>query len=259
MRLFSMLCAGFISLGLLGSPAQSAEFSDSQKTEIEKIVVDYLLENPDLMRKVFGILQKQDEERAMAAQHAQAQKAKLTLTEKKDLIFNAKGDAVVGNAEGDVTMVEFLDYNCGFCKRAFANMLELMEKDKKLRIVIKEWPVLGPPSMEAGLVAVAVQKTDPSKYWDFHKGMMTLRGLANKESALRVAEKVGLDRTKLEKLVDDPATLDPIKASYALAEELGLTGTPAYVIGEELIPGAVDTSVLRDKIKLARDCGSTSC
>ncbi len=257
MRLKTMLSSGLLALGLFASPliapaANAAEFNTDQKAEIEKIMVDYLLENPDVIRKVFGLLREQDAKREQAAASERAEKAKLVLVNKKAEVFNSDLDPVVGNAKGDVTMVEFLDYNCGYCKRAFSNMLTLMEKDKNLRIVIKEWPVLGPQSVEASLVAVAVQKTDPSKYWDFHKGMMTLRGQANKETALRVAEKVGLERAKLEALMDDKETLKPIEAAYALADELGLTGTPAYVVGEELIPGFVPVKTLETMIEVAR-------
>ncbi|SNZ08010.1 DsbA family protein [Cohaesibacter gelatinilyticus] len=257
MRFKTMFTSGLLAFGLLASPitqpaASATEFSTDQKAEIEKIMVDYLLENPDVIRKVFGLLREQDAKREQAAATERAEKAKLVLASKKTEIFNSDLDPVVGNANGDVTMVEFLDYNCGYCKRAFSNMLTLMEKDQNLRIVIKEWPVLGPQSVEASLVAVAVQKTDPSKYWDFHKGMMTLRGQANKETALRVAEKIGLDRAKLETMMDDKETLKPIEASYALADELGLTGTPAYVVGEELIPGFVPVTTLETMIEVAR-------
>ena len=172
---------------------------------------------------------------------------------------NGDGQIILGNPDGDVTLVEFLDYNCGYCKKAFGNMLDLIESDKKLRIVIKEWPVLGPQSMEAALVAVAVTKEAPEKYWDFHKGMMTLRGTASKESALRVAEKLGISRKKLESLYEDRSLVTPIENNYRLADALQLTGTPGYIVGDEVIPGFIPVSALKDKIKDLRTCGSTSC
>ncbi|MCV6548056.1 MAG: DsbA family protein [Cohaesibacter sp.] len=257
MRLKTMLCSTLLAFGLFASPfvhisAKAAEFNKDQKAEIEKIVVDYLLENPDVIRKVFGLLRQQDEAKEQQVAAERAQKAKQALAASKDSIFNSDADPVVGNPNGNVTLVEFLDYNCHYCKRAFSNMLTLVEKDKNLRIVIKEWPVLGPQSVEASLVAIAVQKTDPSKYWDFHKGMMTQRGQANKETALRMAEKVGLDRKKIEAMMDDRKTLAPIEASYALADELGLTGTPAYVVGDEVIPGFVPITTLQTMIEETR-------
>lgn len=259
MRLLSLMIAGFLTLTLISAPANAAEFNDTQKSEIEKIVTDYLLENPDVIRKVFGVLRKQDEEKERQAMAERMAHAKMALAANKEEIFNGKNQVVLGNPKGDVTLVEFLDYNCGYCKQAFSAMLELMDSDKNLRVVLKEWPVLGPPSMEAALVAVAVTKAAPDKYWDFHKGMMTLRGTASKESALRVAEKVGISRKKLEELYEDKTMVKPIEDAYRLADALQLTGTPGYVVGDEVIPGFVPVNVLKEKIKEIRSCGSTSC
>ena len=253
------LALGTMVANFAAPPATATEFNTDQKKEIEQIVTDYLLENPDIIRQVFGKLRQEDAERERQAQVQRAEAAKTALVANKDELFNAAGQVVLGNPDGDVTLVEFLDYNCGYCKQAFGNMLELMDGDKNLRIVLKEWPVLGPGSMEAALVAIAVTKQAPEKYWDFHKGMMTMRGQANKESALRVAEKIGVDRAKLELLYEDKTLVEPIQDSYRLAEALHLTGTPGYVLGDEVIPGFVPVATLKDKIKEIRSCGSTSC
>lgn len=259
MRFFSFLSLALVTVGLMTAPVSAAEFNDTQKKEIETIVTDYLLKNPDVIRKVFGILRKQDEEKQQQASMERAAKAKLALASHKEEVFNGKGQVVLGNPDGDVTLVEFLDYNCGYCKQAFGGMLKLIDSDKNLRVVLKEWPVLGPQSMEAALVAVAVTKQAPEKYWDFHKGMMTLRGTASKETALRVAEKIGISRAKLEALYEDKKLVKPIEESYRLADALQLTGTPGYVVGDEIIPGFVPVKVLEEKIKSIRSCGSTSC
>lgn len=263
MRLFSLsftlMALALFSASFLTSPIHAAEFNDTEKQEIEKIVTDYLLENPDVIRKVFGILRQQDAEREQHAAFERAAQAKRALASNKEEIFNGKGQVVLGNPNGDVTLVEFLDYNCGYCKQAFGNMLKLMETDKNLRVVLKEWPVLGPQSMEAALIAVGVTREAPEKYWDFHKGMMTLRGTASKESALRVAEKLGISREKLETQFEDKANVKPIEDAYRLADALQLTGTPGYVLGDEVIPGFVPVNVLQEKIKEIRACGSTSC
>lgn len=263
MRFFSLsstLMATLIAAStFIAAPAMAVEFNDKEKQEIEKIVTDYLLENPDVIRKVFGILRQQDAEREQQAAVERAAQAKLALASNKEEIFNGKGQVVLGNPDGDVTLVEFLDYNCGYCKQAFGNMLKLMESDKNLRIVLKEWPVLGPQSMEAALVAVGVTREAPEKYWDFHKGMMTLRGTASKESALRIAEKLGISREKLEAQFQDKDNVKPIEDAYRLADALQLTGTPGYVLGDEVIPGFVPVNVLEEKIKELRSCGSTSC
>ena len=241
------------------APVRAEEFNDSEKQEIEQIITDYLLENPDLIRKVFVLLREQDQERERHAQAERAEIAKKALVDNKEAIFKGEHQIVLGNPDGDVTLVEFLDYNCGYCKRAFGNMLQLIDNDDNLRVILKEWPVLGEASMEAALVAIGVTKLAPEKYWDFHKAMMTMRGGASKESAMRTAEKVGVDRAELEKLYEDETLIDPIKESYRLADLLGLTGTPGFVLGDEVIPGFVPTDVLKQKIAHVRSCGSTSC
>ena len=258
-HLITFLLLAITAFGFALAPASAEKFDDSQKKEIEQIVTDYLLENPDVIRKVFGILRQQDADREKQAQANRADLAKEALVANKDQIFDAEGQVVLGNPDGDVTLVEFLDYNCGYCKQAFSSMLELMDTDKNLRMVIKEWPVLGPQSMEAALVAVAVSKEAPEKYWDFHKGMMTLRGTASKESALRMAEKVGISRSKLEALYADRTLVKTIEESYRLADALQLTGTPGYVLADEVIPGFVPVDTLKTKIEEIRSCGSTTC
>ncbi|WP_319529158.1 DsbA family protein [uncultured Cohaesibacter sp.] len=258
-HLIALLLLVIATTGLVSTGASAAAFDDAQKEEIEKIVTDYLLENPDVIRQVFGKLRQEDAKREQEAQAERAERSKAALVENKDEVFAADEKLVFGNPEGDVTIVEFLDYNCGYCKQAFGSMLSLVENDKNLRFVIKEWPVLGPQSMEAALVAIAVTREAPDKYWDFHKAMMTLRGTASKESALRVAEKLGISREKLEASYEDKSLLKPIEDNYRLAEALQLSGTPGFVIGDEVIPGFVPASTLQSKLEAVRSCGSTSC
>ncbi len=255
----SYLFAALALIGVTSAPASATEFNNQQKKEIETIVSDYLLENPDLIRKVFTILSQQEAEKQQQAELERAEKAKKAVVEHQDEIFNGKDQIVLGNPKGDVTLVEFMDYNCGYCKQAFGNMLELMDTDKKLRVVLKEWPILGPQSQEAALVAVAVTKAAPGKYGDFHKAMMTMRGTANKETALREAEKLGISRDTLEKLYKDKASREPIQDAYRLADALNLNGTPGYVLGDEVIPGYISLEAFESKISNLRSCGSTNC
>ncbi|SNY93788.1 Protein-disulfide isomerase [Cohaesibacter sp. ES.047] len=258
-HLIALLLFAIATTGLAAGNANAASFDDAQKEEIEQIVTDYLLENPDVIRQVFGKLREEDSKREQAARAERANRAKQALAENKDELLNAEDQIVFGNPDGDVTIVEFLDYNCGYCKQAFGSMLSLVESDKDLRFIVKEWPVLGPQSMEAALVAMAVTQEAPEKYWDFHKAMMTLRGTADKESALRVAEKLGLSRSKLEALYEDKSLIKPIEDNYRLAEALQLTGTPGFVVGDEVIPGFVPAQALQSKLESVRSCGSTTC
>lgn len=258
-NLTASLLLSLAAFGFTATPSAAEKFDADQKQEIETIVKEYLLENPGIIRDVFGLLRAEDAKREQEARADRAEKAKVALAANKDELLNTEGQVIFGNPDGDVTLVEFLDYNCGYCKQAFSNMLELLDSDKNIRFIVKEWPVLGQPSMEAALIALAVSEEAPEKYWDFHKGMMTLRGRANKESSLRVAEKLGISRDALEKRYEDRSLLKPIEDTYRLAEALQLTGTPGFVVGDEIIPGFVPADTLRVKIGEIRKCGSTTC
>jgi protein-disulfide isomerase len=157
-------------------------------------------------------------------------------------------------------MVEFFDYNCGYCKRAMADMLTLLKTDPNLKVVLKEFPVLGAGSVEAAKVAVAVrmQDTDGKKYLEFHQKLLGGRGQADKARALAVAKEVGLDMKRLEADLDSGEVKVSIDESLKLGEELGLNGTPSYVVGSDVVVGAVGLDALRDKVSMAR-CGKAQC
>ncbi|HMA55462.1 MAG TPA: DsbA family protein, partial [Pseudolabrys sp.] len=167
---------------------------------------------------------------------------------------------VLGNPDGNVTFVEFFDYNCGYCKRAMDDMLTLLKDDPKLKVVLKEFPVLGPGSVEAAQVAVAVRMQDKTgkKYLEFHRKLLGGRGQADKARALAVAKEIGLDMARLDKDIGSPEVKVTLQESFKLAEALGLNGTPSYVIGENVVVGAVGIDALREKVNTSR-CGKASC
>ena len=177
-----------------------------------------------------------------------------------DTIFNSPRGVTLGNKDGDVTFVEFFDYNCGYCKRAMTDMLDLMKSDPKLKVVLKEFPVLSQGSVEAAQVAVAVRMQDPSgkKYLDFHQKRLSGRGAADKARAMAVAKEVGLDMAKLEKDMASPEVKATLEENFKLAEAMGMNGTPSYVIGKQVVIGAVGVESLREKIGIAR-CGKATC
>ena len=168
--------------------ASAQSFNDAQRGEIEKIVRDYLLTHPEVLEEAMAELTKRQ-----AA--AEAEKHEAGVASNAEAIFNSPRDVTLGNKDGDVTFVEFFDYNCGYCKRAMADMLELMKTDPKLKVVLKEFPVLGPGSVEAAQVAVAVRMQDPTgkKYLDFHQKLLGGRGQADKARAMAAAKEAGLD------------------------------------------------------------------
>src|SRR5262249_17280996 len=159
-----------------------------------------------------------------------------------------------------VTFVEFFDYNCGYCKRAMGDMFDLMKNDGKLKVVLKEFPVLGPGSVEAARVAVAARMQDKSakKYMDFHQRLLAGRGQADKARALAAAKDAGYDMARIEKDMASDEVKATLEENFKLAEKLGLNGTPSYVIGNNVVIGAVGLDALKEKVSTAR-CGKASC
>jgi protein-disulfide isomerase len=245
--------AAAAALLMLAQPVAADEFSAPQKSEIERIVRDYLVSHPEVLQEAIAELEKRQ-----AA--ADLEKTKSALASNAETLFNSSRQVVLGNPNGDVTMVEFFDYNCGFCKRAMADMMDLLKNDPKLRIVLKEFPVLGAGSVEAAKVAVAVRMQDKAgkKYLDFHQKLLGGRGQADKARALAVAKEVGFDMKKIETDMDSDEAKASLEESLKLGETLGLNGTPSYIIGSDVVVGAVGLDTLRGKVSTAR-CGKAVC
>jgi len=234
-------------------PAAAEEFSAPQKTEIEGIIRDYIVSHPEVLQEAIAELDRRQAE-------ADTAKAKVAIASNAEALFNSSRQVVLGNAKGDVTMVEFFDYNCGFCKKTLPDMAELLKDDPKLKVVLKEFPVLGPGSVEAAKVAVAVRMQDKGgrKYWDFHQKLLGGRGQADKARALAVAKEVGMDMTRLDKDLASDEVKTSIDESLKLAETLGLSGTPSFIIGNDVVIGAIGLDGLRTKVSFAR-CGKATC
>jgi protein-disulfide isomerase len=246
--------AGAVALAtLVALPVAADEFSPAQKGELEHIIKDYIVSHPEVLQEAIAEL-----DRRQAT--ADAEKAKAALTANSEAVFNSPRQVVLGNPKGDVTMVEFFDYNCGYCKRAMADMMDLLKNDTQLRVVLKEFPVLGPGSVEAAKVAVAVRMQDKSgkKYLEFHQKLLGGRGQADKARAIAVAKDVGMDMARLDKDMASDEVKASIDEGLKLAETLGLNGTPSYIIGSDVVVGAVGLDGLKAKISTAR-CGKASC
>ena len=216
------------------------------KSDIEGIVRDYLVEHPELLIDMQTALQEKQEKEQQLAQAG-------TIEQASAEIFDSRNDAVMGNPDGDVTMVEFFDYNCGFCKRALPDMEKLIKTDPNLRFVLKEFPVLGPDSQRAHIVAMAFKSLEPDKYTQFHEQLLGSESRATEESAMKVAMSLGADEAALRKAMKSPEIEDVISQNYQLANQLQITGTPSYVIGNEVIAGALGSDVLEEKINAARN------
>jgi protein-disulfide isomerase len=214
---------------VLAQAAGPSTFSDAQKTELHKIIKDYLLNNPEVFMEVQQQLESKMEK-------IQADKMAVALKENAAEIFRAPTAPVAGNLKGDVTVVEFFDYNCGYCKKAFVDVLAAAEKDKNIKLVLKELPILSKGSEETARVALAAKMQ--GKYWEFHRAMLESPGQANEQTSLKIAEKVGLNLAKLKVDMNGPEVKTEIARTRALAEKLGINGTPHFLIGERSVGGA---------------------
>ena len=244
-----LLVPALFALAVCGvsGPASADSFSDTQRSDIEAIVKNYLVTHPEVLEEAMTELSKRQ-----AA--AETQKHEASIAQNSEAIFNSPRQVVLGNKDGDVTFVEFFDYNCGYCKRAMADMLDLLKNDSKLKVVLKEFPVLSEGSVEAAKVAVAVRMQDPTgkKYLDFHQKLLGGRGPADKARAIAAAKDAGLDTARIEKDLASPEVKATIEENFKLAEEMGLNGTPSYVIGKQIVVGAVGL----DMAKLEKDMAS---
>jgi protein-disulfide isomerase len=251
------LAAALLAIALAlpaAAPAGAQSFSPDQRGEIERIIKDYLLKHPELLQEVMTELEKRQTA-------ADAEKHRAGVKEHATTIFNSPRQVTLGNLQGDVTVVEFFDYNCGYCKRAMTDMLDLLKSDGKVKFVLKEFPVLGEGSMQAAQVAVAVRmqdKTGGKKYLEFHQKLLGSRGSIDKARAMAAAKEAGLDVARIEKDLASDEVKATLEESYKIAEALGLNGTPSYVVGSDVVVGAVGLKVLKEKVNTAR-CGKATC
>ncbi len=235
-----------------GTVNTAAALSDDERAEVEGIIRNYLIANPEIIRDAINELQRR------ADQEAQVAQAK-SIDDNSNLIFTSADDGVLGNPKGDTTLVEFFDYNCAYCRRAQADMEQLIAKDPKLRVVLKEFPVLGDGSVQAAKVSIAVLMTAPDKYAEFHDALIAEPGQVDRARALAVAREVGVDPDALSAMVDSDIVQARINDAYDLAGKLNLTGTPSYVTRKEVVVGAIGYDALKDKIEAARGCATASC
>lgn len=239
--------------GAAPQPAKAAStaapgFSPGLRGAIEQITKEYLLQHPEVIQEALAALEsRQQADEAQA--HAGAVK------DNAATLFGSPRQVVLGNPHGDVTMVEFFDYNCAYCKRALSDMLELMKNDGGLKVVLKEFPVLGEPSAEAAQVAVAVRMQDDTgqKYLEFHQKLLGSGGQVDRARALAVAKEIGLDMDRLERDMASSEVKATIDENLKLGDTIGITGTPTYVIGSEVVTGAVGLDALREKVKAAHN------
>ncbi len=246
MSVKSIFFATVLAISVISSFSAYAEKGKSlTKEDVEKIVRSYLLENPQIIEE--AILKRRQQ--IIAEQKKKQSNAIAQLSEK---LYRSKYDYVAGNPKGDVTVVEFFDYNCGYCRKAFKDVTEVIKKDKNVRVVFKELPIFGEPSIQSAKAALASIKQ--GKYFEFHRDMLLKPGRATLEKALSIAKDLGMDVEKLKKDMESEEVAAALKANNELANAIGLRGTPLYVVENQIINGAPQdlTKQILAKVAIAR-------
>ena len=246
-HLFTIVAVFGITMGTtVDGRADTSTAKALGKLAIEKIVRNYLIANPEVVEEAIQALQAKREA-------AEKNRVLVALSEHGDALRGHPMTPVSGNKTGDVTVVEFFDYLCGYCKRSLASIVDLMNSDKNVRVVWKELPILGPASHFAARAAMAAKKQD--KYFDFHVGMMGARGRLSESKVMSIAADVGLNVDRLREDMKDAKIETYLDETLQLANSLGIRGTPALIIGNTLVRGAIDGSSMKQIIAKTRAGG----
>ncbi|MDO7642868.1 MAG: DsbA family protein [Reinekea forsetii] len=230
-----------LSVGLLAATTGFSQAEEFTKDEIGSMVREYILTHPEVIYEAIDILQKE-------AEQQQGRQEGAALQQMGDLLFNNPVDPVGGNADGTVTLVEFFDYNCGYCKRSGTVLQTLIKQNPNLRVVYKEWPILSESSGEAAKIALAVNLAFPDQYEDFHRALLSMRSLRSANDVWTVVDKLALDRAPIEAMLTDPKVALHLQQTATLAQQLGITGTPAFVVGDVILKGAYPIEQIQQAI-----------
>ncbi|MCP4071939.1 MAG: DsbA family protein [Hyphomicrobiales bacterium] len=236
----------FISISTALFPTSTAALDAADRPEIEKIIREYLLKNPEIL----GEMQEIFEARQKAEQVAKQQE---TLTKKAEIIYSSKYQVEIGNPDAKYKVVEFFDYNCPYCQRAMIDMKKILETNPDVKFIIKEWPVLGQQSYEAHNVSIAFSTLKPEDYYEFHQKLLSIRGRKGEKKAIEMAVSFGVDEKLLRQEMAKPYIIEALRENNLIANDLGITGTPSYVVGGEVVFGAVGFDQLSSRINALKN------
>ncbi len=238
-----LLTVGVCAVAVVPSyTAQASEFTDAQKAELEELFKEFLANNPQ------DILDSVDNYRADQERKTQ-QSAQEKLTDYQEF-FKQSDLPTAGNPDGDVTIVEYFDYNCGYCKKAFEDVQKILDSDKNVRVVFQEMPILSPSSGKMAQYALAAKNQD--KYFEMHTALMNHRGPQSDDAFVGLAETLGLDTEQLKQDIDSKGVKDQITKSIQMARELGVRGTPGFIIGDRIYPGYIGLDAMKKAVAEAR-------
>lgn len=245
-----LLFAASLTVLSFSAPTSAGTFNDGQKAEINEMIRGYLLEHPEILREMAEKLEVNDKK----AEDDLRGKALVTY---KDQVFKGAADPSVGNAKGNVTIVEFMDYNCGWCKKSMSEVSGLVESDKDIHVIFKDFPIFGEHSEYAARAALAAAKQ--GKYWDLHRAMFSHEGQVTTEVVNELASGMGLDMAKLKTDIESKETADQIAANMELGKQLAINGTPAFVIDDQVYGGYLPLDGMNAAIAKVRANGCKMC
>lgn len=245
MRIAAILTAVVMIISAPAVPAAEPALTPAQRQAVEEIVRDFIRNNPD-----FVIQAVQDMRAKREAE--ERERGTRAVVARADELFRDPGSPVGGNPNGNVTVVEFFDYQCGYCKQVFPALQSLLKDDPNVRFVYKEFPILGPDSVLAARSALAAWRLDARRYHGLHVALMEARGPLTEERVMRIVADAGYDPAKVRKGVADPVIDAMLQKNFKLAEELNITGTPGFVIGNQVVPGAIDLAAMKRLVGAAR-------
>lgn len=241
--IFTLILSAFV---WFSQPALAQSLDQQEEERVRQLVRETLLDNPEILMEAMQILQARQQE----AQQLRQQSA---LDSVKDSFAKGPLTPIGGNPEGDVVLVEFFDYQCGYCKRVFPSVQEALKKDGNVKMIFKEFAILGPESVVAARAALAAHKQD--RYLDMHNALMGAHGRLSEKKIMGIAKDVGLDVDQLKADMNSPEVTAELANTRQLAEELQLTGTPGFIIGNKIFPGAIPTERIMKAIEKARSAG----
>ena len=227
----------------LTQQVSAKSFDETDKTAIEKIVKEYLLKNPEVIREALIELERRTAE-------AEKQRQKKLVTENQDLLTDPKYSFVAGNKDGDITVVEFFDYNCPYCRQSLTDIMKLIENDKNVRVILKEYPILGQASTTAALAALASRKQN--KYMEFHTALLSAKGRINDVQITKIAKSIGLDVDQLKKDMKSADVIESHKKNMEVGQKLGINGTPTFIFNDQVVPQVLPYEAMKQLIASIR-------
>lgn len=237
-----------VFLILFAAPALAQEMSAEEKAAINAQIRTYILENPEIIVEAMQVLEQRE-------QNAQANADRELLASMRDPLENDGFSLITGNPNGDVTVIEFLDYRCGYCKQAHDGVKALLASDPNIKFIVKEFPILGPESTFASRAAMASLEQGADTYLSFNDAMMRHRGDLDQHTVMRIAGEAGVDQAKLAEDIQNPEIAANIRTTYGLARRLNISGTPAFIIGDTIVRGFLPYDSLKEIVEDERRQG----